>query len=304
MDGTPTYKRETHIFVRRLFGIDKEHTHSLERKKLAFQDEVQTLRRLGLTLDQARVYLTLARSGASTVKTISIVSRIPREDVYRIMPKLQKLGLVEKEITAPAVFKASPIEETLLSLVQRRIEETSELQTKAMEMLRNFKQNSARENVEEEEAQFVLIPGREASLQRRRKKTSNAQRSIVAVTSWNRFPRGLYTYAEEVKKALDRGVEIRFVTDKPESQDSIPKVMANLMKNPSFKIRYTTTPIAAIIAVYDEKEVYLFTSAPTDSAESPALWSNNPSLLKLAQKYFEIMWSTSYEIKHTLAPQK
>jgi sugar-specific transcriptional regulator TrmB len=268
--------------------------HTLRRaKELAFQDEVQTLRRLGLTSNQARVYLALARSGMSTAKTISIVSKIPREDVYRIMPQLQTLGLVEKEITAPAMFKAIPVEETVLSLVRRRIEETSELQTKAKELLRNFKQNIAIENVEAEEPQFILISGREASLQRRRRATNNAQRSIVAVTSWKRFPRGLYTYAEEVKKALGRGVEIRFVTEKPGDEDSIPKIMADLMKNPSFKIRYTTAPPAVIVAVYDKKEVYVVTSATADMEEFPALWSNNLSLLTLAQKYFELMWSTS-----------
>jgi sugar-specific transcriptional regulator TrmB len=63
---------------------------------VAFQDEeVQTLTCLGLTLCQARVYLALARSGMSTAKTISKVSKVTREDIYRIMPTLQKLGLVE-----------------------------------------------------------------------------------------------------------------------------------------------------------------------------------------------------------------
>jgi sugar-specific transcriptional regulator TrmB len=264
---------------------------------MTLQDEIQTLRRLGLTFNQARVYLALARSGMSTAKTISTVSKIPREDVYRIMPQLRRLGLVEKGITAPAKFKAISIEEALFVLLQRRMEETSELQTKAGELLKNFKQNIARQNLEEEEPQFILIPERETALQRRRNATNNAQRSIVAVTSWKRFPRGLYTYAEEVKKALGRGVEIRFVTDQPEKEGSTPKIMADFMKNSSFKIRYTTNPPTAIVAVYDEKEVYLATSAGVATEEPPALWSNNPSLVELARNYFEMMWNTALEHK-------
>jgi sugar-specific transcriptional regulator TrmB len=264
---------------------------------MTLQDEIQTLRRLGLTFNQARVYLALARSGMSTARTISTVSKIPREDVYRIMPHLRRLGLVEKGIAAPAKFKAISIEEALFVLLQRRMVETSELQTKAGELLKNFKQNIARLNLEEEEPQFILIPERETALQRRRNATNNAQRSIVAVTSWKRFPRGLYTYAEEVKKALGRGVEIRFVTDQPEKEGSTPKIMADFMKNSSFKIRYTTNPPTAIVAVYDDKEVYLATSAGVGTEEPPALWSNNPSLVELARNYFEMIWNTALEYK-------
>ena len=191
---------------------------------MTFQDAIQTLRRLGLTFNQARVYLALARSGTSTAKTISTVSQIPREDVYRIMPQLRRLGLVEKAVVVPAKFKALSMEEALFVLLQRRMEETSELRTKAGELLKNFRQNIAKQNLEEEEPQFILIPERENALQRRRMATNNAQRSLVDVTSWKRFPNGLYTYAEEVEKALDRGVEIRFVTDQPEGKGSIPKI--------------------------------------------------------------------------------
>jgi sugar-specific transcriptional regulator TrmB len=278
----------THIGIKRILS---------RAKKMTLQDEIQTLRRLGLTRNQARVYLALARSGMSTAKTISTVSKIPREDVYRIMPQLRRLGLVEKGITAPAKFKAISIEEALFVLLQRRIEETSELQTKAGELLKNFKQNIAGQNLEEEEPQFILIPERETSLRRRRWATSNAQKSIVVVTSWKRFPRGLYTYAEEVEKALDRGVEVRFVTDQPENEDSMPNIIADFMKDSAFKIRYTTNPSAIIVAVYDGKEVYLVTSAGVATEETPALWSNNPSLVELARNYFEMIWNTALEYK-------
>ena len=264
---------------------------------MTFQDAIQTLRRLGLTFNQARVYLALARSGTSTAKTISTVSQIPREDVYRIMPQLRRLGLVEKAVVVPAKFKALSMEEALFVLLQRRMEETSELRTKAGELLKNFRQNIAKQNLEEEEPQFILIPERENALQRRRMATNNAQRSLVAVTSWKRFPNGLYTYAEEVEKALDRGVEIRFVTDQPEGKGSIPKIMADLMKHSSFKIKYTTKLLTTILAIYDEKEVYLVTSPGLATQDSPALWSNNPSLVELARNYFEMMWNTAPEHK-------
>jgi DNA polymerase III alpha subunit len=53
---------------------------------------------LGLTLLQAKIYLALSKTGKATIKTISKASNSARQDIYRIMPTLQKLGLAEKII--------------------------------------------------------------------------------------------------------------------------------------------------------------------------------------------------------------
>jgi len=57
---------------------------------------VEMLIDFGLTGNQARVYLAIARLKLATVGQISKVSKVRREDVYRILPKLEKMGLVEK----------------------------------------------------------------------------------------------------------------------------------------------------------------------------------------------------------------
>jgi hypothetical protein len=36
---------------------------------------------------------------------------------------------------------------------------------------------------------------------------------------------------------------------------------------------------------------------------SPALWSNNPSLIDLAEDHFEILWLTAMESNHHNPPQ-
>jgi len=61
--------------------------------------EVQTLIDLGLTDLQARVYLSLYQKGPSEALTISKVTKVARSDVYRTMEGLQRIGLIEKEIS-------------------------------------------------------------------------------------------------------------------------------------------------------------------------------------------------------------
>ena len=261
-------------------------------------EEVKTLSRLGLTLCQARVYLSLVRSGMSTVKTISRVSRVPREDIYRITPALQKLGLVEKAITAPVMFKPTPLNETVHILMERKTKEYAELQAKTTELIQNYKGNNARMAFQEEGPQFVLIPKNKAVINKRRTMIENAQTSINIVTSQNRIPLWMLYLAEVINKAMKRGVNVRLITDKPKDENSLPEFIQTCKKNPCFEVRYIPTPPPAVISVYDTKEALIITSAISDPGQSPALWSTNPSLLVIIQDYFEIMWLKSLEHKH------
>ena len=48
---------------------------------------------LGLSLNQARVYLAILKLEKTTVASVTRFSKVRREDVYRILPSLEKMGL-------------------------------------------------------------------------------------------------------------------------------------------------------------------------------------------------------------------
>ena len=88
---------------------------------MSIQDKaIETLAGLGLTVLQAKVYLTLAKEGKSTVKGIAKTSNIARQDLYRITQQLLNLGLIEKLIDTPTKFKAIPIKAAIDMLIGRR----------------------------------------------------------------------------------------------------------------------------------------------------------------------------------------
>ena len=51
---------------------------------------------LGLTLNQAKVYLAVIKLEKTTVVQVANFSKVRREDVYRILPSLEKMGLIER----------------------------------------------------------------------------------------------------------------------------------------------------------------------------------------------------------------
>jgi len=103
---------------------------------LELDAEIQILGSFGLTINEARVFLALTILGSSSVKEISKFSNVAREAVYRLLPKLQKLGLVEKEIDWPTRFSAITLDDAVTVLLGLRNKETSDLQEKAKVLLR------------------------------------------------------------------------------------------------------------------------------------------------------------------------
>jgi sugar-specific transcriptional regulator TrmB len=261
---------------------------------LESQDEAtQVLTQLGLTKGQARVYLALVRSGISTIKTISRVTKIARQDIYRIMSTLEKIGLVEKVITAPTMFKAMPMRDGISFLIESKADEFSELNARATQLIKNSKtENKIREN-EGEGPEFILISQRKNIEKRRRNEIEAAQVSIDVIGLQKTIPRILFVYADEISEALKRGVKIRLAVEKSEDENSFPNALHVFKKYPSYQLRYTLAHPPVMLAVYDGKRMLVTVSQSEDMTQSPALWSNNPSLVAIVQHYFEILWNTS-----------
>ncbi len=268
-------------------------------KMLTFNGEdIEALNSLGLTSVQARVYLVLNTMGKATIKTIAKMANIARQDTYRITSELHELSIVEKIISNPAEYRAIPIRDGIDILIQRKHRESSEAYSRAMQFLQRHKHEMVNAKPQESMPQFALVPENEALIIKLKRGAETAQRSIDTTLTWKKFSQGIEILSEVYQKALRKGVEIRVAVEKPEYIKSWDKTTQALMRNPLFKLRTIPIPPSGIVAIYDQKEMLLATSAVGNIAGSPALWSDNPSLISVSQEYFELIWVNSHECKH------
>ncbi|MGB9960488.1 MAG: TrmB family transcriptional regulator [Candidatus Bathyarchaeales archaeon] len=251
---------------------------------------IQILMDLGLTLLQARTYLALSKLGKATIKTISKVSNVARQDVYRIMPELEKLGLAEKIVAAPTMYKATPIKEGIYFLLQRKTQEYSELQKKTIKLMENLKEIND-EIILEEEHQFIFTSSEKLLWKRLREGAEKAQISIDICTNWEGFRYRLFKDFPNFKRTLERGVRIRVITEKHELDKSSQKIIQALKANPLFEIRYLPPPVPIKTAIHDKKEVNLCLTTPNKIGGLPSLWSNNPQFVKIITNYYEELWN-------------
>ena len=84
------------------------------------------LKAYGLTLNQAKIYSAMIQTNADTIKKISVASGIALESIYRSMPSLLQMQLIEKEFTNPTKFKALPPSQVFKLLKTRDKKERDE----------------------------------------------------------------------------------------------------------------------------------------------------------------------------------
>ena len=90
--------------------------------------------------------------------------------------------------------------------------------------------------------------------------------------------------------ALNKNVRIRFIIQR-NKENQFPVYIKNVLDHSFFQIKTIDETPPACIGIYDQKTVLIDTSSETKFVQSPVIWSNNPSVIGMAQIYFESIWS-------------
>jgi sugar-specific transcriptional regulator TrmB len=259
--------------------------------KPANEEAIDVLKQLGLTYCQSRIYLILVKLGASPVKTISKNSGVARAEVYRTMPALQKLGLVEKILGIPIHFKATPLQDGIHILLKQKNSKHTKLQKKAKKLVNNFTENKETE-LTEEGSEFVIIPEGKIHKLWVLKRRATTQTNIDVFVTREVFKHEINNNVEDINNLLENGVKIRYIVYTIRGENTTIKLNPYLKEASNFQVRYiSTVPIVATL-VFDNKEAVF--SNPTDNLLSGTkLWSNNPHFIALVQNYFETVWKTA-----------
>lgn len=253
---------------------------------------IRILMKLGLTFLEAKTYLTLARFREADVRTIFKASNIARQDIYRVMPTLEKLGLAEKIITAPTRYKATPIKEGYHLLLQNKTREDTELQKETIELINDSHERNQKTALHEEDAEFVVTSSKTLFFKRITEREKTVQTSICVVGRWKGLKSRLFNLFPDIKRALKGGVRIRIITEKYEDDKSVQKIIQTLEENPLFEIRYLSAPLPVQTIIHDNTEVNMCIATRPDS-DLPSLWSNNPQFVKVMKAYFEDLWNST-----------
>jgi len=248
---------------------------------------LDVLMKLDLTELQAKTYLTLTRFDKAEVKKISEASKIARQDLYRIIPTLEKLGLVEKIIATPILYRAIPLSEGTLSLFQKKSNEITSIKSN-LEMLILQSEENIADTTEECDTSFVITSERKRLVAKLEKAYSESETSDIMLPGHALNFLGFHFY-ECLISALTRGARIRVIAKKEEMRPTTLQKLKNLKGYPNFEIRFAESSFNFGMAICNGKEVNITIS----ENDVPSLWTNNPQIVSMSQMMFDNQWNAT-----------
>lgn len=263
---------------------------STNKNVVSSEDSATVLQRLGLTLVQARTYLALHETGSATADTIAKTAHIARQHIYEPLQALEKMGLVQRTLGSPPIYKMVPVQEAVNILMENRNRESCELRDQANVLIEKL-QKDPMTIISNEQEHTAFLKGIEAFTNKADKALKNAQICFNGTASVELFRHGMFFSGVYHRRALKNGVRYRHIISKPEKQ-AVQLGDEDLGDNPLWKVRFSPWPLHFQMTIIDNKEVFISTK-PQLTKECTYYWSTNKCFLILAQNYFESLWNQS-----------
>lgn len=257
-----------------------------------------SLRDLGLSEYEVRVYRALLRAGPTTAKELSRASDVPMGRIYDVLSGLEGNGLVRSQSTSrPKKYAAVEPETALERLLEDKRREAHETIDRYEEIVETLSGELESASPVEEEFWTATV-GEEETVDLLLERLAAADQAIVIVAD-NRSPQfdlGSVGDAitERLESAVDRGVDVSVlmtpavVSELPESVGE--RYRSRLSGHPSFAVR-TTEDLDGTFNLIDGVEIVLQVSNPFRPGEAfAAIDLTDPAFASEVHREFRPRW--------------
>jgi sugar-specific transcriptional regulator TrmB len=244
---------------------------------------------LGLSLNQARVYLAILKLEKTTVGQIAKFSKVRREDVYRILPALEKKGLIERLLGNPIEIRATPISDALSFLVSEEKNKSDERLSGMRSTVRRLSLKDWKQPLPGKESIYIRIAEKKAILAKTSGLIRNSKKEVALIADKARIIPILSQFSDECERAIKKGAQIRLIFEGEKPDGLLKEKVKKLKSNASVHVKFHREPLNHFI-MSDDKEALITTSKEGGLGESPSLWTNNSNLIGVLRTSFESDW--------------
>jgi len=258
----------------------------------AVNDIVAELQDYGLTRNEARVLVFLAKTGPSKASEVARAVQINRTETYRTIRNLQRRGLVEATLERPVRFQSVPFDRCLRILIDERKAKLRILEQRGEALRRQFADVRV-EPVSQEVERFQVVQGRLRIEQRLHGMYGQARKSVMTVLSPSEVIRAdTSDLFDMLAEAAKNGLRIRVITSINQSNLEIVEKLRE-----SIEVRHLdlkAKPVPRVSIIDDNEALFEITTADESSRseDEVALWINSRAFVRNLQAYFEEMWNS------------
>lgn len=261
-------------------------------------DIIEKLQLFGLTVNQAKTYLVIVRNKSVTVSKIAKYTKFHRPDIYTMLPKLEKMGLITRTMGSPAVVEAIEIKKALKNLTtsekQRALERLSKMEEGAKELADSINALSKTEGEHEnEQIHFNLLTNDSEILNMAETLFDRAKDECkVVINPEVMGGRAPHIY-ECFQKAISKGVKIKVIIQASKLNKDVKSAIERIrFDSDNFTLKFLASEVSMPFQVIDDEVVWIGTSKKTENSKLPCvLWTNGKNLLVVYSERFEELWN-------------
>ena len=244
---------------------------------------------LGLTLNQAKVYLAILKLEKTTIGQVANFSKVRREDVYRILPSLEKMGLIERLLGKPTEVRATRISDALSLLVAEEKGKSDERLVGMRGIVQKLTLKDWKQELPKDESIYILIAEKKSVFAKTSDLISNSRKEIALIADKARIMPVLFQFSDEYKLAIKKGAMVRLIFEGEKPDVLLNEKVKKLVGSRSVQIKFHLDPLNHFI-MSDDKEALITTSKESALGDSPSLWTNNCNLIGVLRTGFESDW--------------
>jgi len=232
-------------------------------------EAVESLKRLGLSEYESKVFIALQRLGVGTARDIHSLTDVPRSQVYGAAESLEERGLVEVKQSKPMEYRPVSLEEA-----QERLGERFEREKdRAFRFLEEARDDSPEGKEERED--FWTVNGSETIDSRIKSLLGEAEERVVYIATENAL---VNDDTEDALRSLAEGgeVDVYVVSRDPEARERFTDSSITCVETPE-KAEREDRGGRFVMVDSDTVLLTVLSDDGTGSLEETAVWSSGTS---------------------------
>ncbi len=274
----------------KLVRKDKGPIKSIELIENMFQ-------KLGLSKNEIRVYVYLARSRERKASEISEALSLHRTETYRILRDLEKRGLVSSVFEKPLKFIATPFERAIEALIEAKKLRIQRLERKKKDLIDIWLSLPQPEVEHERKEVFQILEGEEQIDFKANEIIQKVQEEINVFASEEDLARFYHSgFIDKLESLSKKDFDVKFLTnDSRKSRFFVEKIK---LENVQFACSDVENLPTFILA--DRKQLLLTIRKSSETVKREkisALWTNYEAFIKALETLFSELWNFEEPLK-------
>jgi len=261
-----------------------------------------TLLKLGLSKNEVRVYLYLARYGERKASEISEALCLHRTETYRILRDLEKRGMVSSVFEKPLKFIATPFEKAIDLLIEAKKLRIKLLERKKKSLVDVWLTLPRPSIAPERKEVFQILEGEEQIDLKANEILENAKKELLVFAPEGDLSRFYYSgFLDKLEKSAKKNMGVMLLTN----QSSKSRFFVDKTK---LNAKYSASKIEDLpsFIIADQEHLLLSIRKTDDNSNEDtsarrgriaALWTNYGAFIKALGKLFTELWKTEISIE-------